>query len=73
MTKELFKCKQGIKYQIVSINGTFETNKYLSNIGLQEGDSITIISKLSSNFIISIKDSRFGIDEKIAKLLMVEP
>lgn len=73
MPNELFKCRQGVKYRIINIKGTPETYKFLSNIGLQEGDGITIISKLSSNLIISVKDSRFGIDEKIAKLIMVEP
>ena len=73
MTKSLYMCKQGVNYRIVEIQGTSETYKFLSNIGLQEGDPITIISKLSSNMIISVKDGRFGIDDKTAKLLMVEP
>lgn len=72
MSIELLKCKAGVKYKIIDIKGTPETYKYLSSIGLHEGDSITIISKFSSNLIISVKDSRFGIDKKIAKLLMVE-
>ncbi len=73
MAKRLSKCKQGVVYRIVEINGTSETNKLLSNIGLQEGDTITIINKLAANYIINIKDGRFGIDEGIARLLMVEP
>ena len=67
MAKKLSKCKQGVVYRIVEINGTPDTYKFLSNIGLQEGDMITIISKLASNFIINVKDGRFGIDEGIAK------
>ena len=73
MTKRLSKCKQGILYRIVEINGTSDTNKYLSNIGVEIGDTIMIISKLANNYIINIEDSRLGIDEGIAKLLVVEP
>lgn len=72
MTKKLSRGKQGVLYRVVSINGTSETNQFLNNIGLFEGDEIMIISKLASNLIINIKDGRFGIDEGIAKLIMVE-
>lgn len=72
MRKKLTTCKQGVKYLVAEINGEKETNMFLSNIGLSVGDSITIISKLSSNYIVSIKDGRFGIDEGIAKLIVVE-
>lgn len=72
MPKKLTKCKQGIKYLVKEINGQKDTNLFLENIGLSVGDQITIISKLSSNYIINIKDGRFGIDEGIAKLIVVD-
>ena len=71
--KKLSKCKQGIVYKIIDIKGNPETQKHLHNIGLEIGDAITIISKLASNLIINIKDSRFGIDLRVAKLIEVEP
>lgn len=73
MAKMLSKCKQGVKYRIVEVNGQPDTQLYLTNIGLHVGDSITIITKVASNFIINVKDGRFGIDEGIAKLIVVEP
>ena len=73
MARMLSNGKQGTRYRVLEINGTSETNRFLNNIGLHVGDTITIISKLSSNFIVNIKDSRFGIDEGIAKLIVVEP
>jgi len=72
MSRKLSKGKQGMEYLVVELKGKAETNQFLNNIGLSIGDSITIITKLDSNFIISIKDGRFGIDEGIAKLIVVE-
>lgn len=73
MIRKLSKCKQGSKLRVVEIKGKIDTNQFLNNIGIQIGDDITIISKLASTFIVNIKDGRFGIDENIAKLLLVEP
>lgn len=72
MTTKLSKGKQGLKYRVIAINGNSETKQFLNNIGLYVGDSITIISKLASNYIVNIKDGRFGIDVGIAKLIEVE-
>lgn len=72
MTKLLSKCKQGDVFTVLEINGTPDTQQFLQNIGLNVGDQISIISKLSSNYIINIKNSRFGIDKGIAKLIVVE-
>lgn len=72
MAKKLSKGKQGVLYTVVEINGNEKTNQFLNNIGLFVGDQITIISKLASNYIINIKDGRFGIDEHMAKLIVVE-
>ena len=70
--KKLSRCKQGITYKVVELRGNNETNRFLKNLGLEIGDEITIISKLASNYIVNIKDSRFGIDEGIAKMVVVE-
>lgn len=72
MAKKLSKGKQGVLYTVLEINGNEKTNQFLNNIGLFVGDQITIISKLASNYIINIKDGRFGIDEHMAKLIVVE-
>lgn len=72
MTIILTKCIRGDVYRVVNIKGNEDTNKFLNNIGLHIDDEISIISKLASNFIVSIKDGRFGIDEGIAKLIEVE-
>jgi ferrous iron transport protein A len=72
MAIKLKKAKPGITYTVIAIKGNSETNRFLNNIGLHVGDTITVISKLASTFIINIKDGRFGIDEGMAKLIEVE-
>lgn len=72
MSKQLSKCKQGVKNKVVEIGGSDDTKRFLANIGLHKGDDIVIISKLASNYIINIKDGRFGIDKGIANLILVE-
>lgn len=72
MTTKLSKGRQGTTYKVLQLNGTPETNQFLNNIGLYVGEKITIISKLSSNLIVNIKDGRFGIDDGIAALIVVE-
>jgi ferrous iron transport protein A len=71
MTIQLSKLKQGDKCRVAEIQGNADTNQFLSNIGLQVGDHISVISKLGSNLIINVKDGRFGIDQGIAKLILV--
>ena len=72
MTTMLSKGRQGITYKVLELNGNPETNRYLNNIGLYVGEPITIISILSSSYIVNIKDGRFGIDRKIADLIKVD-
>lgn len=72
MTIPLSKLKQGDKCRVADILGNEDTNQFLSNIGLHIGDDISVISKLGSNLIINVKDGRFGIDQGIAKLILVD-
>lgn len=72
MSKILTKCKPGKIYKVIRLDGNTDTNKFLNNIGLHVGDDIAIISKLASNYIINVKDGRFGIDSRMAKLIEVE-
>jgi len=62
----LSKAKAGYKAQIKKISGSDKISKFLFSLGCSEGEEITLISVLSGNYIISIKDSRYAIDKKMA-------
>jgi ferrous iron transport protein A len=67
----LSKAKAGYKSQVVSVLGNQKTRNFLFSLGLSEGEEITLISVLSDNYIVSIKDARFAIDKGMAKSIEV--
>lgn len=68
----LSKGKIGETFNIKSIQGKEKTKKFLFTLGCFEGEKITLISKLAGNYVINIKDSRYAIDEVMAKSIEVE-
>jgi ferrous iron transport protein A len=67
----LSKAKLNKEYVINSISGEESMVKFLFSLGCYEGEKVTIISKVATNYIINIKDSRYGIDEAVAKIIQV--
>lgn len=67
----LTEIKQGQTGLIKNVFGTDKTKKFLFSLGCSEGEEITIISKLAGNYVVNIKDSRYAIDGKMAKLIEI--
>ncbi len=67
----LSECEQGKKHRVVKLNTKEETKEFLFNIGLEEGNYITPISKIANSIIVVIKGTRFAIDKKMANLIEV--
>ncbi|MGL4362050.1 MAG: FeoA family protein [Cellulosilyticaceae bacterium] len=63
--------KNGQSAYVDKIFGNEKMHKFLFTLGCSEGEEITLIYKLGSNYIVSIKDSRYAIDKKIAESIMV--
>ena len=61
----------GEKKQIIKVKGKDETRKFLKNLGFTEGAEISVVSKLSGNMIINIRDTRVAIDSFMAHRIMV--
>ncbi len=68
----LSKAKVGNTFNVLSVGGKEKTKKFLFSLGCYEGEKITLISILAGNYVINIKDSRFAIDESMAKQISVE-
>lgn len=68
---KLSKGRANTEYTVQSVSGREDMVKFLFTLGCYEGEKITIISRLASNYIINIKDSRYGIDEALAKIIEV--
>lgn len=44
---------------------------FLFTLGCYEGEQITVISKLSENYVITIKDARYSIGETLAEAIII--
>lgn len=69
----LSKGKLNTPYTVNQINTTQEDMiEFLFSLGCYPGEKVTIISKLASNYIINVKDSRYSIGEELAKAIVIE-
>ena len=69
----LFKAEEGKEYVIQSIEtNDEELNAFLFSLGCYSGEPITVISRLKSGCIVSIKDGRYSIDKALAMAIIVE-
>ncbi|MBR2765533.1 MAG: ferrous iron transport protein A [Blautia sp.] len=51
---------------ITRITGKDDTRHHLHELGLVEGDTVTVVSKNGGNIIIQSKGVRLALDEKLA-------
>ena len=49
-----------------------ELNSFLLTLGCYPGEKITVVSMLSDNYVVSIKDGRYNIDRNIASSIVIE-
>lgn len=70
---KLYEGKLNYPYKVVELNTTDGAiMEFLFSLGCFPGETITIISKLASNFVVSVKDARYSIDSELAKVIVVE-
>jgi ferrous iron transport protein A len=67
----LIMAKVGEPASIKKIGGKTETRQFLENLGFVPGSHVTIITEISGNVIVSIKESRVAISREMAKNIMV--
>ena len=56
---------------IRKIGGSAEVKKHLEDLGFSVGGSVTIISEISGNVIVNVRESRVAISEEMARKIMV--
>ena len=56
---------------VQKITGRDEVRQHLAELGFVVGESVTVVSVLGGNMILSIKDSRVAIDRAMAMRIMV--
>ena len=48
-----------------------ELKNFLFTLGCYEGEKITLLSILSGNYVISVKDARYSIDKDLAEAIII--
>ncbi len=61
-----------VEYTIIRIRGKDEIRKHLASMGFVEGAKVTVISKQGGRLIVNIKNVRLGIDEDLARRIVIE-
>ena len=62
----------GTQYTIKQIDtDDTQLNEFLFSLGCYSGESITVISRLKSTCVVSIKDARYSIDNQLAEAIKV--
>ena len=56
---------------IRKIGGNDETKRFLNNLGFVIGTKITVLSAISGNVIVNVKDSRIAINQDMARHIMI--
>jgi ferrous iron transport protein A len=63
--------KEGETNVIKKVGGKEETRKFLENLGFVTGGIVTVVSEISGNLIVNVKDSRVAIGKDMANKIMV--
>lgn len=61
----------GERGKVVKINGKDETRRFLENLGFVQGSEVTVVSEISGNMIVDVKDTRVAIDRSMANRIVM--
>ncbi len=67
----LTMAKVGELNTIKRIGGREETKKFLENLGFVTGSVVTVVSEISGNMILNVKDSRVALGKDMANKIMI--
>lgn len=68
----LRSAEEGREYIILGIEtDDEELNGFLFSLGCYSGEPITVVSHLKGGCVVSIKDSRYNIDNQLAEAIII--
>lgn len=67
----LTMAKVGEPNTIKRIGDREETKKFLENLGFVTGGVVTVVSEISGNMILNVKDSRVALGKDMANKIMI--
>jgi len=70
--RNLAEAQTNEEYTIKEIKSVDEDLKnFLFTLGCYKGETVTVLSVLCENYIISVKDARYSIDKDLAEAIIV--
>ncbi len=67
----LTMAKIGESNTIKRVGGREDTRKFLENLGFVVGGMVTVVSEISGNMILNVKDSRVALGRDMANKIMI--
>ncbi len=67
----LTMAKIGEPNTIKRIGGRDDTRRFLENLGFVAGGVVTVVSEISGNMILNVRDSRIALGKDMANKIMV--
>lgn len=61
----------GEELKIRKIGGNDETRRFLEGLGFIVGGNVTVVSEMSGNVIVKVKESRVAVSKEMARRVMV--
>ena len=61
----------GTENSIKKVGGKPETRQFLENLGFVPGSRVTVITRISGNVIVNIRESRVAVSREMAAKIMV--
>lgn len=67
----LTMAKTGEVNQIKKVGGKEETRRFLESLGFVTGGEVTVVSAISGNVIVHVKESRVAISREMANKIWI--
>ena len=61
----------GEENMIKKVGGNPETRKFLETLGFVAGSTVTVISEISGNVIVNVKEARVAVSKEMAAKIMI--
>ena len=61
----------GVEVTVKEIHGRDKTRQFLQNLCFVEGATVTVVSSLAGNLIVSVKDARVALSQQMASRIYV--
>lgn len=67
----LTMAQAGVPVRIKRVGGRQDTRNFLENLGFIIGGVVTVVSEISGNLILNVRDSRIALGKDMARKIIV--